>query len=97
MGQEFGSSLVGSCGSWAQSWNQCAAEASVLSEGLTGGGSASNFIYELVEGLSSLQSIGLRAPVPHGLLLEAVLSSLPLGPLWRAAHAWQLAFLRVNV
>ena len=56
------------------------------SEGLSEGGFVSKLIHEVVGRTQFLAGLGLKASVPHGLLLEAVFNSVPIGLLHRAVY-----------
>lgn len=62
------------------------AGAAVLSEGLTEREFVFKLFHEVVGRTQFVAGLGLKAFVPHGLLLEALFNSVPTGLLHRAVY-----------
>ena len=71
-------------------------KAGLLSEGSTGKNLLPDSLTWLLSGFSSLQVVGLGPHFLTGHGLEATLSSLPCGPLCRAAHSMAAGLLGEN-
>ena len=71
-------------------------KAGLLSEGSTGKNLLPDSLTWLLSGFSSLQVVGLGPQFLTGHGLEATLSSLPCGPLCRAAHSMAAGLLGEN-